>query len=79
MNIYEHRVLHSANKITRNIWYFGNDIELRRTFGRHFLVALEGNAAQILISTDSTSHEMHDIQPEFACLRSKILSRAYPF
>ena len=76
MNIHEHDVLHSANEITRNIWLFGNDNELRRKFGRHFLVALECNAAQILISTDSTSHDM---QPDFAYLRSPVLSRAYPF
>ena len=58
MNIHEHGVLHSPNEIMHNIWWFGNDIELRRKFGHHFLVALEWNAAPILISTDSTSHEM---------------------
>ena len=79
MNIHEHGVLHSANEIKRNIWWFGNDIELRRKFGRHFLVALEYNAAQILISTDSTSHEVHDMQLDFAYLWSQVLSWAYPF
>ena len=31
------------------------------------------------MSTDSTSHEMHDMQADFAYLRSLVLSRAYPF
>ena len=48
-------------------------------FGLHFLIAWEWNAAPILILTDSTSHELHDTQPDFAYLRSQYFQWRAPF
>ena len=79
MNIHEHGVPHSANEIARNIKQFGNDIALRRKFGRHFLVAKEINVAQSNILTESTSHEMHITQQDFTYQRSPVRSRACTF
>ena len=49
MNIHEHGFLIQQTKLRVTFGSSVNDIALRRQFGRHFLVAWEWNAAQILI------------------------------